>query len=156
MADEVPADSLATATQATGLRRYLWLYFFVVPVAAFSASTVAIVIAALQGLEGHPDSYRLYALTVIIGLKLIAGTSGAYLLSVFLGVYSVAIFSRSLNREMERKPDNKYILAKYTWRNQMMIGTSLIYGIFGMVFFVYLYVYSDIIEAWDLILEISS
>lgn len=75
--DEATAKIVAEATERLGLRRYLWLYFFVVPLAAFSASTVAGVIAALQGLESHPKAAQLYAFTVIVGLKVAHRARGA-------------------------------------------------------------------------------
>jgi hypothetical protein len=61
-----------------------WLYFIVVPIAAISTASLAIIITALEGLKGHSLGPELFAKTAIAGLALIASIAAGYLLAAFV------------------------------------------------------------------------
>lgn len=145
--DDASASTLADATEKAGLRRYLWLYFFVVPLAAVSASTVAIIIAALQGLEGHEHASRLFALIVMVGLKFVAAIAVSYLIAVGLALFSVFFISYIRSG---RAPSRKSF-----FQDQLLIVTSLIYGGTILAYSTYKYIWSDIRNGWEILAKIA-
>lgn len=145
--DDASASALAKATEKAGLRRYLWLYFFVVPLAAVSASTVAIVIAALQGLEGHEEAGKLFALIVMVGLKFVAAIAVSYLIAV--GLALISVFVISLFRS-GRKPSRRTL-----FQDQLMIMAALAYGAIILVYSIHKFIWSDIKLGWEILAIIA-
>lgn len=106
MSDEVEiAESAAEAVKGLGLRKYLWLYFFVVPLAAATASIVAIGVAALQGLSDHPSSASIYAGIVIAAAKSIVVVGAGYGTGLLLALLTT--YARGLSKKVEKVADEK-------------------------------------------------
>ncbi|MET0438283.1 MAG: hypothetical protein ABW043_12405 [Devosia sp.] len=96
MADEVEvAETTAEAVKGLGLKKYLWLYFFVVPLAAVTASSVAIGIAALDGLAAHPSAMKLYAMVVLASAKLVAVLGAGYGIGLVLALVTLFLRNQS-------------------------------------------------------------
>jgi hypothetical protein len=114
MSDEVGvAESVSDLAKQSGLKNYLWLYFLIVPLAASTASAVALVIAALQGLAGHELASQIYARTLLIGFKAIGIIAAAYITGLLLALGSVFIISRRVFTLQERETRSRAELAHY-------------------------------------------
>lgn len=163
-------ETLPEIVKQSGLKRYVWLYFLIVPLAASTASAVAIVIAALQGLSAHETSSRMYALVVIVGFKAIAIIGGAYLIGLIMALGSAFLISTRRERaEHElrhgRMSDPEYRamwgrhISYQLYRSERLVQLTLVGAVFysGLLLITggYYYLWEDVVILWDLLDEIA-
>lgn len=113
MSDIEVADTMADLAKKSGLKNYLWLYFLIVPLAASTASAIAIIIAALQGLSQHELAAQIYAKTLIIGFKTIGSISAAYITGLLLALASIAVHGIAKSSLTDRRARISRELVEY-------------------------------------------
>lgn len=101
MADVTDENLAEAATNGkSGLRKFLWLYFILLPVTAISASTLAILITALQGLEKHKLATILYGETIVAALIILAGIAISYLIATGAAIITMPVVVWIRNRRL--------------------------------------------------------
>lgn len=169
-------DELATAetvkelAKASGLRRYIWIYFLLVPLAASTASAVAIIIAALQGLSTHELASRIYAMTLMVGFKAIAIIGCAYLVGLLFAL-ATAWFIRTRTEYIQRRTrhlrkenaietetlemERLHFIERQNRLASILIPGAVLYSAAILLIGAYFYLWQDVSHVWELVSNVA-
>jgi len=144
------------------LRRFYWVYFFIVPLTAISASTVAIVIAALNGLANTEQTTRLFAIITIIGLKLLVSIGIACGIAILLTLAGIGFYRLGQNMRViidppkpgpkeDQMDERRQMLEMFGGADRAMAMAGIIYALGTLWVFVDRWIMIDILEGWKIL-----
>lgn len=164
------AETVKELAKASGLRRYIWIYFLLVPLAASTASAVAIIIAALQGLSTHELASRIYAMTLLLGFKAIAIIACAYLVGLLFAI-ATAWLIRTRAEHVERRTrdlrkenvleletlemERLHFAERQNRLASILLPGAVLYSAAILFIGASFYLWQDIMQVWELVSHVA-